>query len=250
MQGIYKITNKLNNMVYIGQASNLDERLSQHKQKRFIPIDMWINMIGVNNFDFEIIEEGPDINLDEREQYYIQYYQSQKNGYNKQDGGFNNSMGEGNGRAKLSYEDVIYIRNAYNNHANQKATYELFKDKISFNSFQSVWQGRSWASVMPEVFTEENKKYYTSEMNKKTALLSIDEVVKYRTYYINHTAQETYNYMISEKGNIMKEATFRKILMGDLKTNNLYKDIPIYKKSLKGWYLNNEPVSTIPEAGE
>ena len=56
--------------------------------------------------------------------------------------------------------------------------------------------------------------------------------------------------MISEKGNIMKEATFRKILMGDLKTNNLYKDIPIYKKSLKSWYLNNEPVSTIPEAGE
>ena len=137
MQGIYKITNKLNNMVYIGQASNLNERLSQHKQKRFVPIDMWINMIGVNNFDFEIIEEGPDINLDEREQYYIQYYQSQKNGYNKQDGGFNNSVGEGNGRAKLSYDDVIYIRNAYNNHANQKATYELFKDKISFNSLLS-----------------------------------------------------------------------------------------------------------------
>ena len=33
---------------------------------------------------------------------------------------------------------------------------ELFKDKITFNSFQSVWQGRSWANVMPEVFTEEN----------------------------------------------------------------------------------------------
>ena len=44
---------------------------------------MWLNMFGVNNFDFEIIEEGPNINLDEREQYYIQYYQSQKNGYNK-----------------------------------------------------------------------------------------------------------------------------------------------------------------------
>ena len=250
MQGIYKITNKLNNMIYIGQASDLKERLSQHKQKRFVPIDMWINMIGVENFNFEIIEEGPDIDLNEREQYYIKYYNSQKTGYNKQDGGFNNSIGEGNGRAKLTYDDVIAIRTAYNNHQNQKATYELFKDKITFNSFQSVWQGRSWANVMPEVFTEENKKYYTSEMNQKTALLTKKEVLKYRTYYISHTAKETFNYMVNEKGNIMKEATFRKILTGDLKTNNAYKDIPIYKKSLNSWYLNNEPVSTIPEAGE
>jgi hypothetical protein len=103
---------------------------------------------------------------------------------------------------------------------------------------------------MPEVFTEENKKYYTSEMNQKTALLTKKEVLKYRTYYISHTAKETFNYMVNEKGNIMKEATFRKILTGDLKTNNAYKDIPIYKKSLNSWYLNNEPVSTIPEAGE
>lgn len=248
MQGIYKITNKLNNMVYIGQASDLKERISQHKQKRFVPIDMWINMIGVENFDFEIIEEGSDINLDEREQYYIKYYNSQKTGYNKQNGGFNNSIGEGNGRAKLTYEDVIAIRTAYNNHQNQKATYELFKDKITFNSFQSVWQGRSWANVMPEVFTEENKKYYTSEMNQKTALLTEEEVLKYRTYYINHTAKETFNYMVNEKGNIMKEATFKKILMGDLKANNAYKNIPIYKKSLNGWYLNNEPVSTSLES--
>ena len=205
-------------------------------------------MIGVENFDFEIIEEGPGINLDEREQYYIKYYNAQEKGYNKQDGGFNNSIGEGNGRAKLTYEDVIAIRTAYNNHQNQKDTYELFKDKITFNSFQSVWQGRSWANVMPEVFTEENKRYYTSEMNRKTALLTEDEVLKYRTYYINHTAKETFDYMVNEKGNIMKEATFRKILMGDLKTNNAYKDIPIYKKSLNGWYLNNEPVSTSLES--
>ena len=40
MQGIYKITNKQNNKVYIGQASNLEERIREHKQKRFVPIDM------------------------------------------------------------------------------------------------------------------------------------------------------------------------------------------------------------------
>lgn len=58
MQGIYKITNKDNGKVYIGQASNVKERISEHKKERFIPIDMWINMIGVEHFDFEILEEG------------------------------------------------------------------------------------------------------------------------------------------------------------------------------------------------
>ena len=38
-------------------------------------------MIGVNNFDFEIIEEGPDINLDEREQYWQEYFQARSFGY-------------------------------------------------------------------------------------------------------------------------------------------------------------------------
>jgi group I intron endonuclease len=249
MQGIYKITNKLNNKIYIGQASNLQERISQHKQKRFVPIDMWINMVGVENFDFEILEESnSNIDLDEREQYYIKLYNSQDYGYNKQEGGFNNSIGEGNGRAKLTYEDVLIIRAAYNNHKNQKETYELFKNKITFNSFQSVWQGRSWTHVMPEVFTEENKKYYTSEMNRKRALLTPEEVLEYRKYYIRHTAKETFDYMISQKGAIMKESSFRKILSGDIKKNSLYKDVPIYKKVLNSWFLNNEPVSTSLES--
>lgn len=79
MQGIYKITNKDNNKVYIGQASNLKERISEHKQERFIPIDMWINMIGVEHFDFEILEEGQfsQAELDEKEREYIKLYESQ-----------------------------------------------------------------------------------------------------------------------------------------------------------------------------
>lgn len=248
MQGIYKITNKLNNKVYIGQASNLQERISQHKQKRFVPIDMWINMIGVENFDFEILEEGPDIDLDKKEQYYIKKYNAQENGYNKQSGGFNNSIGEGNGRAKLTEQDVIKIRTAYNNHEDPRVTYQQFKDKITFSSFQYVWQGRSWVYIMPEVYTEENKKYYKSGINRKTALLTEEEVLKYRTYYINHTGEDTFKYMVKEKGAIMKENTFKKILIGDLKQNNAYKDVPIYKKSTKCWYLNNEPVSTSYES--
>lgn len=47
---------------------------------------------------------------------------------------------------------------------------------------------------MPEVFTEENKKYYTQDRIRNNISLSIEEIVFYRNYYINHTATE-----VSEK---------------------------------------------------
>lgn len=255
MQGIYKITNRDNGKIYIGQASNIKERISEHKKERFVPIDMWINMIGVEHFDFEILEEGVfnQEDLDKKEQQYIIQYDAKNKdkGYNKQDGGFNNSAGEGNGRAKLTYEDVKSIRTAYANHSPCKQVYELYKDKITFSSFQSVWQGRSWATIMPEVFTEENKNWYKKEQNKTTASLTAKEVLEYRKFYIDHTRNEVYDKLVHDKGpNLVKQNTFFKILTGDVRNNSIYKEVPVYKKSIKKWIIDGEPVSTIPESGE
>lgn len=252
MTGIYKITNKNNNKVYIGQSQNISERLAEHKKKRFIPIDMWINMLGVENFTFEILEECDQEDLDQREQYYINKYEAmnEDKGYNKQSGGFNNSIGEGNGRALLSYEDVVNIRTAYANHESQKKVYQQYKDKITLAGFQSVWQGRSWNNVMPEVFTPENKKYYVIDQSKETASLTKEEVLRYRRYYVTHSASETYELLVAEKGAIIKLTTFKKILSGDVRTNSIYNDIPVYKKSKQRWELKGEPVSTILESEE
>lgn len=256
MKGIYKITNKKNNKVYIGQASNLDVRISEHKQARYIPIDMWINMLGVENFEFEILEAKDNYTpeeLDAQEQNYIKMYDSRNpdKGYNKQLGGFNNSRGEGNGRAKLTEDDVRYIRNAYANKESCKDCYELFKEKISFSAFQGVWQGRSWAWVMPEVFTEENKKWYTSTQNKVKASLTKEEVLSYRKYYVDHTREEVYTKMEKEKGqDFLKRHSFFKILTGDVRPESIYNEIPVYKKTLKSWIIEGKPVSTIPETRE
>ena len=103
---------------------------------------------------------------------------------------------------------------------------------------------------MSEVFTDENKSYYIYGQNKETALLTKEEVLTYRKYYVNHTAKETYGKMVSEKGEILKLRTFQKILMGDVRPNSIYKEVPVYKKSTKSWELNNEPVSTILESEE
>lgn len=251
--GIYKITNKDNGKVYIGQSQNCERRISEHKQERTIPIDMWINMIGKDHFIYEIIE-CPLEELDKKEQEYIEKYNSREEGYNKQVGGFNNSIGEGNGRAKLSEQDVKEIRLAYNKHLKPKEVYENYKDKISFSSFQSVWQGRSWSHIMPEVYTEENKKYYTSGISKVEISLSLEDLLEYRKYYIDHTYKEVYQYYLNKIKDTdetkVTDTTFRKILTGDVRPNSIYLSVPLYKKSQKQWFLNGEPVSTISVSGE
>lgn len=77
VSGIYKITNNLNNHFYIGQSINISKRWKEHKrsflygkthstvlQKAFIKY-------GIENFKFEVLEECPVENLDDREVFYI-----------------------------------------------------------------------------------------------------------------------------------------------------------------------------------
>lgn len=245
MIGIYKITNKQNGKTYIGQSNDIERRLKEHQQTRLITIDDYINVLGKENFNFEILEECSLDELDKKEQEYIVKFDSINNGYNVQFGGYNNSQGEGNGRALFTEEDIIFIRKNYAQHESPKYIYETyFKNKVSKAQFQAVWQGRSWTYIMPEVYTEENKQYYISEQVKTKALLSKEEVLKYRTYYINHTRAETYNKFLEERGPIIKERTFEKILTGDVRPESIYREVPIYKKQLKRWELNGEPVST------
>jgi hypothetical protein len=63
-------------------------------------------------------------------------YNSKNNGYNLQNGGCNNSRGEGNGRAKLTEQEICFIRKSYAEHKSQSEIYEkYFKDKITKSSF-------------------------------------------------------------------------------------------------------------------
>lgn len=251
MIGIYKITNKNNGKVYIGQSNDIERRFNEHKRTRALTIDDYINVLGIDQFDFEILEECPLDQLDQREQDYIKQYDSKNNGYNNQLGGYNNSRGEGNGRALLTEEDIKFIRQSYADHKSQKLIYETyFKDKITKSAFQAIWQGQSWKYIMPEVYTEENKNFYKSGVNYENILLTKEELLAYREYYINHTYSETYQKLIKEKGQILTERTFQKILIGDVRKNSYYNDVPVYRKTLKRWELNGKPVSTILETQE
>lgn len=237
--GIYKITNKATGKSYIGQSDDCERRIKEHKQKRNLTIDDWINFLGCDAFDFEIIEYCDQTELDSKEQYYIKKYNSQNNGYNIQAGGYNNCQGESNGRAKITADEIVQIRTAYKNHCSPKKEYQKYADKITLSQFQGIWQGRSWVTIMPEVYTEENKQYYKNGLQGKTLAFTPEEVLKYRKEYVNHTLTEVYKKMCEDKGeNYIKERTFSKIIMGDVKNSSPYKDVPIYKKREKIWIKN------------
>lgn len=236
MIGIYKITNKKTKKSYIGQSNDIERRFKEHQtkgEKSRIPVDIAIKKYGKDNFLYEIIEECNIEDLNQKETYWIQYFDTVNNGYNCNLGGEQQSIGESNGRAKLTEEDIIFIRKAYNEHKRQKDIYENYKDLISFEHFQNIWQGRVWKHIMPEVFTDENKKYYIYENSKgeagNKATFTNEEIITIRTRYINESAKQIYE---DYKDRVAFQS-FQMILWG-----RYYDNLPIYKKKEKRW-INN-----------
>lgn len=89
---IYIIKNKINNKVYIGQTTQtINIRFTNHKMASRTGEDTKfyraIRKYGENNFYIELLEEVEIKNLNEREKYWIKYYDSYYNGYNSTLGG-------------------------------------------------------------------------------------------------------------------------------------------------------------------
>lgn len=111
---IYKYTNIINNKIYIGQSKDILCRQKQHlyESKNIRDNSIFhkaIKKYGIKNFNFEIIEECDQNKLNEREIFWIAYYNSLvPNGYNMTPGG--NLNGQNNKKKVLQYSlDGIFI---------------------------------------------------------------------------------------------------------------------------------------------
>lgn len=89
--GIYKITNQTNGKSYIGQSKNIEVRWKNHKtdsnnpngDNYDYPLYRAFRKYGLENFTFEVLEECSTSLLNEREEYYINKYNTLYQGYNQ-----------------------------------------------------------------------------------------------------------------------------------------------------------------------
>lgn len=87
--GIYKFENLINGKIYIGQSIDIERRYREHKSMNKDSTFMdAVKKYGFENFKFDIIEECDQSKLNEKEIFWIKYYNSKvPNGYNRDNGG-------------------------------------------------------------------------------------------------------------------------------------------------------------------
>lgn len=153
---IYKITNDINDKVYIGQTiKSLDERIRNHRSSMMSGVDTHLynamRKYGWEHFKFEIlVETDNQSTLNELEAYYINKFDSIRHGYNMIPGGRQNPMDF----------DTVSVRHHH------KMMSDEVRKKIS-ESMKLSYKLRGGCSEEHRRHLSENKKqFYNSERGK------------------------------------------------------------------------------------
>lgn len=146
---IYIIRNNVNNKVYVGQTIlRVEQRLKQHLSLNCAGVrnkfPKAIKEIGANAFYIEILEDDiPLCDLNERECYWINHYDSYRHGYNSNQGGCSHSPVRGGRPRSIQYEGEtaqLTVR------IKQELHFELRK--------KAAIEGKTMAQIICELLTE------------------------------------------------------------------------------------------------
>lgn len=249
MHVIYKI-NFSNGKVYIGQTNDFTARRNQHLSDAKMNVDYKIyramRKYNTTKDDFEIIESNIDSQdlANEREIYWIAFYDSYHNGYNSTPGGQTGSycLGEKSHFAKLSEEDVINIRRIrYTKKYQRSEIWELYKKQISESAFGKVWNYESWKHILPELNTEELRTFYR-QLRKNTkgdkngrSKFTNEEVYELRVLY--YVEAIPFQELLEKYGKGVNRTSLQKLLYG-----KNYKEVAMPEKSEKWRKENKHPL--------
>lgn len=163
---IYKWTNLINRKVYVGQTQNFYNRMKQYKNYGATPkLQNSINKHGIDNFDIEIIELCGIEKLDEREQYWMDYYCSYFSDY-----GYNISPTAGTTRgvkyspevcekiSKIVKERAVHLYGEKNGMYGKHHTEETLK-RMSEHS-KELWKDPEYRQAQSERMSGENNYFY------------------------------------------------------------------------------------------
>lgn len=258
--GIYAICSTLDERLYVGSAVSLYDRCQNHygllkRDAHFnSKLQRFVNKHGINNLQFRVLEIVPDVkDLIPREQYYIDYFNSYKVG-------FNNSPTAGNtlgvvfteetkrkigaksiGRKRTQESLDKQAREAIGRHAGEKHPNVKLTESTAIEIKKMSYLGYSttiistflnlnpstvlnivtnnrWKYLGEIVPTEEDKSRICSVLGinkKKVRGLSVEDVMFIRENKDTMSAKE-----LAEKFNVSKTAIRNTILYV------IHKDIP------------------------
>lgn len=218
MIGIYKITNKINNNAYIGLSVDIERRWKDHIRraqnsdgKEFDKVlYKAFRKYGIDNFSFEVIEQCLPEELNEKEAYWISYYDTYYHGYNMTLGGDSsiNVGGEKHPNHKVTEADVIYIRQLWASKTiSTREMYYEFKNRIGKTGFKKIYSWQTWKKILPELNTQENRNWHRNN------LISYSNV-----------GEKNVNSFISDA---QEQEIYNRYLKGE-SLESIYKDFPQY----------------------
>lgn len=231
--GIYKIKNTINNKCYIGQSVDIEKRFYMHKHfyHKDSYIDQEIHLQGLENFEFSIIELCEKDELDQKEIYYIENYNSfYPNGYNLTKGG---QTYDGKClTSSFTEEEVRFIRTCYRDQTYSSAAeiQRLFFPDKDRHAVAKIYNGQERLEIMPEVYIENyfyspTDSYQNGEHNASSKLKEYD-VLKMRVMY-----------SIMPRNNIIEyyQDKYSERAIVSIISGQNWKYLPLYKKREKRW---------------
>ena len=273
MIGIYKITNLINNQCYIGKSENIEKRWSRHlsvwsnlNDKAYnYPLYKAIRQYGLEKFKWEVLEQCSKEKLNEREKYWIAFYDSYKNGYNQTEGG--DTFPEHGRFSKLTDSQVKEIKQKL---SSQQYTlkklseeYNVHKDTIRDINNGWTWVDEklkyplyiSYKSPFYErknnrqiIVKREKKKNYCIDCGKEIsnqAIRCVDCYKKTTKSFLMPNKEELQQMLIESKGNFTEIGKKYGITDNTVRKWCKKYDIPFHSKDYKP--IIEKPKRTTPE---
>ena len=239
--GIYIIKNNITNECYIGQSKHIKSRILDHKNKLknnkhiykngepTLLQKAW-NKYGEENFSFDFIEVCNEEDLNAREEYWIDFYKSNRtkcgSGYNLNDGGAGQHEGGTGNKGKIlvnntqeqlfiypselsHYEELGYTKGKLDKYIQQ-----AIKNKSILKGEDHPNYGRKWSKET----REKVEKYYQEREDFISPLLG------------RHYSQERKDKMSAT----MKKRELHKNSLDALKENNIKQQKPVIQLTLDG----------------
>lgn len=230
---IYSYKNKTTGNRYIGKTNNIERRKREHISGAYNPDSvvynsMWSKKIreyGIESFDFEILETADETNWSEREQYWIEKYNTfNGRGYNSTAGGDSNQ----HLIKSLNDEEAQEVRGMLKSNISSSTIQALYD--ISATLVSNINQGKKYIDyniTYPiQQFYKEDQEYLDLINDLKNGTDSFLKLSK--KYNIGESTVKKINYGIL-RPNMMESYPIRKI-SGVTQKANVVKNLLIYSE--------------------